>query len=283
MQEYLTISELEKIIRDNNYPIFKLFTKCLALAEPFKVIKYHCPDSLSNIKSAENPDEAPAVLKKGEKKSALPKGTITPEMIDETLEILFNNLLIYKNREGYLFKIECRQSATGQMFGPFYFNLAAIIPENNQKGLNGNSLPEFKSSDEYIDFRIKKAIFDRDVKEFYVKRAELDEEIIEFEEKKLHPAAQVAAKGALYAWDVFSKHVLKIDSSLAGIPIKDDNETADGTVETEDEDTEAASSLANELISSELKADEIKEIHRIVRNNLIPKIKERANGDTETN
>jgi len=282
MQEYLTISELEKIIRDNNYPIFKLFTKCLALAEPFKVIKYHCPDSLSNLKTTENPDEAPPVLKKGDKKSAPPKGTITPEMIDESIEILHNNLHIYKNREGYLFKIECRQSATGQMFGPFYFNLAAIIPENNQKGLNGNSLPEFKSSDEYIDFRIKKAIFDRDVKEFYVKRAELDEDTRDFEEKKLNPAAQVAARGALYAWDVFSKHVLNIDSSLSGIPVKDDDKPADGTGETEDEDTEAASSLANELISSELTADEIKEIHRIVRNNLIPKIKERANKEAET-
>ena len=94
MQEYLTIAELEKIIRDNNYPIFKLFTKCLALAEPYKVIKYHCPDSLSNLKTTENPDEAPPVLKKGDKKSSPPKGTITPEMIDETLEILHNNLHI---------------------------------------------------------------------------------------------------------------------------------------------------------------------------------------------
>jgi len=168
------------------------------------------------------------------------------------------------------------------MFGPFYFNLAAIIPENNQKGLNGNSLPEFKSSDEYIDFRIKKAIFDRDVKEFYVKRAELDEDTRDFEEKKLNPAAQVAARGALYAWDVFSKHVLNIDSSLSGIPIRDDDKQADGNSGTEDEDTEAASDFANELISSGLTADQIKELHRINRDNLIPRMKEKTNNNAET-
>jgi hypothetical protein len=44
-------------------------------------------------------------------------------------------------------------------------------------------LPEYKSSDEYINFRMAKEIFERDVKRFYVKRTELDEKDRAFEEK----------------------------------------------------------------------------------------------------
>ena len=191
--------------------------------------------------------------------------------------------MIYQDKPGYLFQVELRTSGGSTIiFGPFIFTLTSN-PCQTSKGLNGTQIPDFRSSDDYIDFRIAKANHERDVREFYIKRAELDEETKDFETKKINPAAQVAAKGALYAWDVFSKHVLKIDSSLSGIPVKDEDKPAGMVTNgTEDEDTEAASKFANDLISSGLTADQIKELHRIAKENLIPKMKPNGNKDQET-
>jgi len=278
MLEPHTVKDIEKTIRDNRYPCFKLSVKAAASYDNFKLIKAHVPEVLANVSEKDATPEPET--KDGKNKK--PKIIVTDEMINETVAVLHNNLMIYQNKPGYLFQVELRTSGgSTTTYGPFIFTLTSN-PDQSSNGLNGNHIPDFRSSDDYIDFRIAKANHERDVREFYIKRAELDEETKEFETKKINPAAQVAAKGALYAWDVFSKHVLKIDSSLSGIPVKDDDKPADSTNGTEDEDTEAASKFANDLISSGLSADQIKEIHRIAKENLIPKMKPNGNKDQET-
>jgi hypothetical protein len=277
MLEPHTINDIEKTIRDNKYPCFKLFVKAAASYDHFKLIKTHVPEVLANVT-----DKEPTAEQDGKETKNKKKIIITNEMINETVAVLHNNLMIYQDKPGYLFQVELRTSGGATIiYGPFIFTLTAN-PYQNSQGLNGTQIPDFRSSDDYIDFRIAKANHDRDVREFYIKKAELEEQSKEFETKKINPAAQVAAKGALYAWDVFSKNVLKIDSSLSGIPVKDDEKPTDSTNGTEDEDTEAASKFANDLISSGLSADQIKELHRIAKENLIPKMKTNGNKDQET-
>lgn len=268
-QDYLTLSEVEKAIRDNKFPCFKLFIQSNETYREWNIIKTYVSEGYEK-KGKDEDEEAIAKL-------------VPASIVNETIETLNINLNNFKGKLGYIFKVEFRYSAGSKAYGPFIFKLEELNPIS--KGLNGNQISDFRSSDDYIDFRIAKANHERDVREFYIKRAELDEETKEFETKKINPAAQVAAKGALYAWDVFSKHVLKIDSSLSGIPIKDENEPSDVTGRTdgtEDEDTEAASSFANDLISSGLSADQIKELHRIAKESLIPKMKPNGNKDQET-
>ena len=275
MLEYLTVQEVEKMIRDNNYPCFKLFYKAAANYDAFKLFKTHVPESLAVAE--EKPPEPPVPGKK--KKSV--KTDATPQMIDETIAVLHNNLSIYKDKPGYLFMVELRYSALGTGFGPFIFSYDEL-PAQSAKGLNGNHLPDFKSSDDYIDFRIAKSTLQRDIKEFHQRKAELDAQTRDFEEIKLRPASRVASAALLYAFDVISKNVLNIDSNLSGMPVKDGEDGEEKSSGTEDDDTQAASDLANDLIASGLSADQIKELHRVAKEKLIPNLKSNGNKDQET-
>jgi len=269
---YLSLQEIEKIIRDNKYPYFRLYNKQADNYDNFKLIKQHIPWNYTD----------PTEEKEEDKKDAKKKPKVIPDSITtESIEDLNRNLEIFADKPGFIFQIDFRYSIQGSVFGPFIFCLPGIVTENSN-GLNGNHLPDFKSSDDYIDFRIGKANLQRDMKEFHARKAELDSLSQEFETKKINPAALVASKAALYAWDVISKNVLKIDSNLSGIPIKDDEPQERGTSGTEDEDTKAASDLANDLIASGLNSDQIKELHRVAKEKLIPNLKSNGNKDQET-
>ena len=81
MLEPHTIKEIEKTIRDNKYPCFKLYVKAAASYDNFKLIKTHVPEALANVSDKEQSTDTTEKNKKV-------KPPVPDEMIDETVAVL---------------------------------------------------------------------------------------------------------------------------------------------------------------------------------------------------
>ena len=236
---YLTYDTIKKLINQNHYASFDLFfMSSIAYGAWKHAIKFE--------------NEAAASLKIVQEK---------PEIVEACLFALDQNIKLYEDLPNVVFKVSLKlyKNDTSPS-GPHEFVLKnEPVKQNDQQPNSSNlfGIGNFGINEltNLIAIQSKASLNDYREIQLNAREQELKADIEDFEKLKQNPAAANISKGVNIALTKFFNAI-------------DPDEATDLSGQQNDA-TMAAETLANDLVNSGMSAEEIKNIHEVIKKNKI--------------